>query len=141
MYTWDPKWISQYESPWNIVNKFMIANSLFGTHAAREFTTMKPRSLSDTSKERNLNTGVISNYAFNNSTWCIGNQTIVEYGTKIITELLQPILSNNSIDNRKTIYSSLISKQFRFCPKCMKIGEHKIYHQFTFLDKCLIHKE
>lgn len=141
MYTWDTKWISQYESPWSIVNKFMFANSLLGSHAAREFTTMRPKSFSDNTKEMMIHSGVICNYFFNDSTWCIGNKTMIKYGSNIIDELLQPILSNNIIDNKKNIYNYLIFKYLRFCPECMKIGEHKIYHQFTFLDKCLIHNE
>ncbi|KAF5032360.1 hypothetical protein DSECCO2_618090 [anaerobic digester metagenome] len=28
---------------------------------------------------------------------------------------------------------------FKYCPKCMEEGNHYLFHQFTFLDQCLIH--
>nr|WP_294489182.1 hypothetical protein [uncultured Anaerosporobacter sp.] len=142
MYTWDINWISDYESPWSIVNKFMYVNSLKGLDAARQFTTMKPRSITDQVREKNIRSGLISNYLFNDSKWCIGNLSITEYGSTITDELLGPILANCMIDNNQlAIYNLLIEKHIRYCPKCIKIGQHKIYHQFTFLDKCLIHDE
>lgn len=34
---------------------------------------------------------------------------------------------------------SLIDHFFKYCPKCLEEGNHYLFHQFTFLDQCLIH--
>ncbi|WP_148568682.1 TniQ family protein [Acetobacterium bakii] len=34
----------------------------------------------------------------------------------------------------------LYKKNFKFCPICMEEGNHYLFHQLTFVDRCLIHK-
>lgn len=51
-----------------------------------------------------------------------------------VEELLGPF-SLFLTENVKYLYDN----KFKYCPECMNEGNHYLFHQLTFLDKCLIH--
>ena len=139
MFTWNPQWITPYESPWSVINKFMLANSITGYDAAKVLTTMQKRVV-ETYRNQYIDTNIVSNYQLNSLRLCTDNQTLLEYGKNTTDYLLKAF--KDYTDKRigfNKISNILTHKYLRFCPECMKKGEHKIYHQFTFLDKCLNH--
>ncbi|WP_312371408.1 hypothetical protein [Lachnoclostridium sp.] len=141
MYTWNTNWVNPYESPWSIINKFMFANQIHGIDAARELTTTQLREI-DNYRAKYIHTGIVSNYQFKDNTWCIGDKSIVDYGMENIKNLLKPLLSfQNRFIRSNNICSTVIKKTLNYCPECMKYGYHYIFHQFTFLDRCLVHNK
>lgn len=139
MYTWNIKWIKPFESPWSIINKFMYVNQIYGKYATTVLTTGRLREI-DTYRQKNIHTGIVSNYQLNDSIWCIGDRSISEYGEGNLNFLLAPLFKNiNRFNNHSQICSLVLRNLFYYCPECMKSGEHMLYHQFSFIDKCMIH--
>jgi hypothetical protein len=117
----------------------MYVNQVYGKFATSELTTGRLREI-DTYRQKNIHTGIVSNYQFNDSTWCIGDKSIAEYGEGNLNFLLAPLFKNiNRFNNQPQICNLVLRNSFYYCPECMKYGEHMLYHQFSFLDKCMIH--
>lgn len=139
MYTWNIKWIKKYESPWSIVNKFILANSLYGSHSVSIITNNRHRSI-ETCKRLSIHTGIISNYGLNDTFWGLNDISINEYSANNVSTLLKPFLEyRKHFTCLSEICRPLFNETLYYCPICIKRGEHMLYHQFTFLDKCLIH--
>lgn len=139
MYTWNKNWICSYESPWGIINKFLYANEVHCFTARKELTTNKA-SVMGVCRYNHTHTGIISNYNFTDNSWLTGKDSIGEYGTYILENLLKPLLTwQNFYYNTNSICFLLIRKNLYYCPECMKYGQHLMFQQFTFYKKCRIH--
>lgn len=67
------------------------------------------------------------------------NQVIDENVLSEIKINVEELLGPFSVYLSKNL-KYLYDKNFKYCPKCMEEGNHYLFHQFTFLDKCLIHE-
>ncbi len=127
LYTWRKEWISQYESPWGIFEKFRFSNSL---------------SMIDITK------------IFGKSDKRYTNSRLIKTGggfklTDIDKEISENILGINIVDqyyktinlliNNLNIRFNIIYENYRFCPECMKYGYHCIFHQINLFEHCPIH--
>jgi hypothetical protein len=83
----------------------MYVNQIYGKYATTELTTGRLREI-DTYRQKNIHTGIVSNYQLNDSILCIGDRTISEYGEENLNFLLAPLFKNinrfkfPSIDNK-----------------------------------------
>lgn len=131
--------MTKYESPWGIINKFMLANNINGKLAAEHIANTYSRKL-DTNWYKKLSSGVISNYLFSDTASWPEDKKMIQYGQEIINELLNQLLKyQNRYYSSENICTSLITQSLKICPECMKEGNHFIYNQFVFIDKCPIH--
>ncbi len=135
MFTWNKDWISLYESPWGIINKFLYTNAIYGFHAVKKLTTDKKREI-ETYRKNHIQSGIVSNYEIGEDSWLTHKESIEEYGEDILIQLLKPLLT---IQNSKTVFNLLIRNNLYYCPECIKYGQHYMFHQFTFIKKCPIH--
>ncbi len=132
LYTWNSRWIWEYESPWSIFEKFKLANEtndigifkIFGTDQIK----LRTKALYSF-EERDLN-------------------TLRSFDEDILFRVLGVNLKetmhvniNNLIgafSNSKKL-SFYIEKNLHFCPECIKLGYHSIFHQFKLIDTCPFH--
>jgi len=139
LYTWNSDWIKKYESPWCIVNKFMLANSVNGPLAATAITNSIARDV-NRCWYVSTHTGIISNYSFNNTSFEFKDCTIIQYGESNMIYLLKALLKQQKrLYTAEDICKPIFDRNLKICPCCLKQTQHSLYHQFTFLDKCLIH--
>lgn len=127
-YVWKSVWIWPYESIWGTVEKFKYANSLCNSDIYKLIHARTPRS-----------TFYIypSMYASNNT---IKRTSLIEllcndiFNTTAsqLKEIMGPLY--NACDIRK-----YMAEEWRYCPECIKNGYHSMYHQLSFLDKCIFH--
>ncbi|MGC4379222.1 hypothetical protein WD019_20245 [Fictibacillus sp. Mic-4] len=130
-FTWRKEWISPYESPWSIFEKFKYANratvkdlfDLFGTTYSK---SLKASNLSQ--KACNLITleGLdesLLKKAFGLSIKEVNRRTI-----NMLTNIFQK-------DDQQLYFHTIL----KLCPKCIKIGYHSIFHQFSLVHRCPFH--
>lgn len=127
-YVWKSDWIWAYESIWGIIEKFKYANSLCNSDISKLVRAKTPRSTfyiyssmyaSNNTIERTLLAELVRNDIFSTT----ANQ---------LKELMGPLY--NTCDIRK-----YMNEKWRYCPECIKIGYHSMYHQLSFLDRCIFH--
>lgn len=131
--TWRNEWIiSKYESPWGVLQKFKYANSanhkdifyLLGSEKAR-LRSSWPKS------DCNL---ITLNGLDSNSLKSILGSDIKSINEKNINEIIGIFFDANRH------IKSFVKNTLYYCPECIKIGFHSVFHQFSFLDKCAYHK-
>ena len=130
MHTWNSNWILKYQSVWCTIEKIKFANMIDGI-SLRKYIN----SSSHLRKKRiySLNSVYISQYKFDENNFI----SLCEKDIfKKVNYELKEVLGNiyNYADMEKYIISN-----FRFCPECMKVGYHSIFHQLNLFNKCIIH--
>lgn len=123
-----------------VTNMLGNTDTYRGKIAAAEITNLKSKNFK-VNKKYYSNIGIVSNYQINDNVLIIGDNTISDYGNDILSKLLQGHFKYQS-KNTDLLYlcNSFLSEHLRFCPECIKTGNHYIYHQFVFIKQCLIHK-
>lgn len=120
-YTWNNKWVWQYESFWGVVQKFKYFNCL-------ERIDKKEFGL------RHGNTQIIDSYNF------ITRKNIV-YNPKDYSERMG--VTQEHYNYLKTLkhnpVNDYIEQQLKVCPICIKYGYHSYIHQLIFEKRCFIH--
>lgn len=131
IFTWNPEWISSYESPWGILEKFKFANAatdrdIFDVFGSKQFMGEKHKVVRKI--DRNLITlsGINEHTVFRTLGYNLKrrNQHHLESTIGVL-----PI----------THYESYIRTMLTYCPKCIKNGYHSIFHQITLIDTCPFH--
>ncbi|MGB4657972.1 MAG: hypothetical protein WBI07_02185 [Mobilitalea sp.] len=135
MITWNKKWIKKYESPWSILSKLCLSNKVNGYDILRHVFHKTSNEYSiinykyGISVSPKLNIDVISD---------ILGFDIEKMCKETSEELLKPFFS--VVDGREELYYKIFySTKLKYCPKCMSYGYHSLFHQLSFIDKCLVH--
>lgn len=127
-YVWKSDWIWAYESIWGTIEKFKYANALCNSDIYKLVRARTPRSTfyiypsmyaSNNTIERSSLTDLLCNDIF--------HTTAIQ-----LKELMGPLY--NACDIRK-----YMTEKWRYCPECIKTGYHSMYHQISFLDRCIFH--
>lgn len=132
-FTWNPNWISLYESPWGIFEKFKYANcvtvreilSLFGNEEV-----LSTRTISCSQQNCNL----IDMDRLN-------NESIINVLKLDVKSRNQEFMNLMTFVPRHRPYQDFFRKQLTFCLACMKNGFHSILNQFSLIHECPIHGE
>lgn len=128
-YTWNNKWIWKYESVWCSLEKFKYSN---------ELTSKDLRLILNISRESVYTTPIYKSLYFSKH---IVDKTSI---SNLLDIDVFKILENDSnlffdkLCNNLNLEKYIISK-LRYCPKCIKIGYHSIFHQLNFFDDCVFH--
>lgn len=130
--TWREEWvISQYESPWGILEKFKKANQaddndIFNLFGAEKAKLNKTKSWGKTTREL-VTLGGLDSKSLKN---------ILGYDLKAINNSnLEKILGLFTFSH-KNIF---LRENLHFCRDCLYYGYHSIFHQLNFIDKCPHH--
>ena len=130
-FAWLPEWISSYESPWSIFEKFKYANRA---------TVMDLFELFGTSYSKGLKATHLSKRACNLLTLEGLDETLLTkafgLSLKEVNRRNINMLTNILPEGDSPLYFHNI---LRFCPECIKIGYHSIFHQFTLVHRCPFH--
>lgn len=135
MITWNKKWIKKYESPWSILSKLCLSNKANGYDilhyvfhkTSNEYSIINYKYGILVSPKFDID--VISNIlGFNIEKTCM----------QASKELLKPFFI--VIDGREELYYKIFySSKLKYCPACISYGYHSLFHQLSFIDRCLIH--
>ncbi len=137
---WEEGWNHDYISPWCIFEWFKKSNfatnrDILETYGIEEAKTKRSKRSS-----REL--------------WCFKwvNKTLLAesvFGKALfspvdsfVNRFIKPVNSGYDILQPDNIYNPkyyFIRQQLVFCPECMKIGFHSLFHQFVLLDSCPFH--
>lgn len=132
--TWNKNWISDYESPWGIFEKFKYANSIsvkplfevFGTKRAKEVVSNQYGQYL-----RNLITleGVDDEIV----------QSLLGFSLiKMNQNHFNLLVGKNAADPRFSL--NYFHNHLNYCVECLKQGYHSILHQFSLLSQCPFHE-
>lgn len=113
----------------------MLANCINGQTAAHIIASKV--SYGKELKYKDKYTGIISNYRFDEAMYNNINFNIKEYQSSILSYLLKLLYTQISYVDDNLFF--LFDQEFKFCPICIANGFHAVYHQFSFMDTCLIH--
>lgn len=120
-FSWNPRWVSEFDSPWNVYFKFVYANHI-RSHQLTRLSTMFTQSSR-------------SNY-WDSIKWCEVDSVL---GTHIDSTW------NNFIDKFVHPFVGLLPREklvrpnLHFCPRCIELGLHSSYHQSIFIERCPFH--
>lgn len=129
--SWLPEWISPYESPWSIFEKFKYANRA---------TVMDLFELFGTSYSKGLKATHLSQKACNLITLEGLDESLLKdafgLSLKEVNRRNINMLTNILPEGSSKLY---FHSRLRLCPECIKIGYHSIFHQFSLLSRCPFH--
>ncbi len=132
LFTWNSEWIWKYESPWGVFEKFKLANEIKDTDIFNIFGTEQIKSKTKafySYEERDLN--LLKSFD-DNSLFKVLGVKLKEITLVNINGLIGAFSNSNKL-------SFYIEKNLHFCPECIKLGYHSIFHQFKLLSKCPFH--
>ncbi len=132
-FTWNPDWISDYESPWGIFEKFKYANCVTAKDILFQFgneEVLSRRSISYSQQNCNL----IDMPRLN-------NESITNILKLDVKARNQEFMNLMTFVPRHRPYQDFFRKQLTFCLACMKNGFHSILNQFSLIHECPIHGE
>ncbi|MEB2493832.1 hypothetical protein SOP93_22125 [Peribacillus frigoritolerans] len=129
-FAWLPEWISPYESPWSIFEKFKYANratvkdlfDLFGTSYTK---SLKSKHLSQ--KACNLLTLEGLDESLLKLAFGLSLKEVNRRNINMLTNILP--------GDQHYFFHKLL----KLCPECIKIGYHSIFHQFSLIHRCPFH--
>ncbi|MHA6251161.1 TniQ family protein [Oceanobacillus sp. CAU 1775] len=129
--TWLPEWISPYESPWSIFEKFKYANratviDLFELFGTRYSKGLRAANLSQ--KACNLLTLEGMDESSLIKTFGLSIKEVNRRNINMLTNIMEEGSSN--------LY---FHSHLKICPECIKIGYHSIFHQFSLVHSCPFH--
>ncbi|CAM3596645.1 hypothetical protein EDM52_23535 [Brevibacillus invocatus] len=132
-FTWNQKWINQYESSWSIFEKFKYSNVVKSSDLLTIFTTklcnnQKKSSWSKVDRDL-LNLVNIDD----DKCKAVFGVSLHSHNKNLINKLIEPYL-NIDFDNNNYFRDNLT-----FCIQCMQNGFHSLFHQFHTITKCPFH--
>ncbi|MFJ7310828.1 hypothetical protein [Peribacillus frigoritolerans] len=121
---WDKDWISEYESPWSLFEKFRYFNSVSSLDFVKYFGNKK------NSKNIYNNIDIYElDYYFDkeklNSEYCFN---IIKYNQDNLIEISKEAFNKKNFKNYLWI-----------CPLCIQKGYHSIFNQYKFIHNCPFH--
>jgi hypothetical protein len=128
---WSNEWVHPYESSWSIIEKFKTANQIDSQDFKNIFGLKNfklPKNIQNKSSFENTNLYSLSRF---------DDQKIVDVFGMSIKE--------HEEDNIKVITSKLptdnnyFRQYLAYCPECIDMNFHCIFHQFSFLQYCPYH--
>ncbi|MNO23251.1 hypothetical protein D3C76_130510 [compost metagenome] len=130
---WRTEWIKPYETPWSILEKFIFANGIERNDLLRSIGINEVQALKGSvigNKWKDLfNLSGFDNVKLSN----ILGSNLVHMNNVNISSLTLPF-NNFRIPNKNWFNGHL-----RWCERCIGDGYHSWFHQFTLINKCLIH--
>ena len=126
---WREGCISQYESRWSIVQKYCILNRISFKTFFEELGIVTPSSVPKLVQLERLPQQVLG-------------ERIPEFRKSHFLNELSLFLPQIWAD--RCARGWLLLPEFlkvRYCPACLKIGFHSLFHQVPFFDRCLLHGE
>ena len=125
---WNQEWVRPYESFWSLINTYKSVNSI--------------KTNLDAMNSLGLNTQVPSkDYYLSYGIFC--NISSSKNDLNNVIDQLSPTWHKKQLKDMfdKDDISQFISKQIKFCPKCMESGYHSVIHQLKGLKRCPFHPE
>lgn len=137
VFTWRPEWISQFESPWSIFEKFKLANHVDHYEILRCFGSEQTKK-TQTFKEKYF-------YLYNLATFDVEvikkalGYDIVNENRKHINQLIGVLPYRHLKEIKGGWESVYLRDKLYFCSECLKDGYHSLFHQFKLIHKCPFH--
>jgi len=130
---WSKDWIRPYESPWSVLEKFTMTNistknEVLYFLGSDEVRRMKYRVYGDI--HRNLFTLAGFDQSMLHQVLGIDLKSQNDHLIMLVTR---------KVACRCAPASSWFYSYLRWCPECLKIGFHSVFHQFKLLNHCPFH--
>lgn len=139
VYTWRREWISEYESPWSVFEKFKCANEISSSDVIRQMGTEKLRQIRVI---RPSSYGLYNLSAFDPElTREVIGVDLVEQNQKILNKLEGVLPHKHFVGVKGRLENVYFRTKLYFCLSCLNDGHHSIFHQFKLLHHCPIHNE
>lgn len=126
IWTWQNNWIWEGESIWCSIEKFRYSNELTNSEFCRYINA--------TPRQNFIN----DYYSLCISNYSLKKDIIIKLLNKDIFSDTENVLKNNFISNIFPLEKCIV-RDWRFCPECIKLGYHSIFHQLNLYDKCIFH--
>lgn len=132
-YTKIKRWVTKYSSMYEIVNIFCVLNHINMTYAMGLF---KPQIITKYTFRPKVQ--LLGTWNYNNvTTFC---PTVIERLTLISRYDLLPNYITSIINQNDLLWATSVDS-LRYCPICLTLGYHSIFHQINFFTHCPIHME
>lgn len=139
MYTWNQTWIKANESPWSLTNKFMIANCINGSLAAKELINTSFKTPNSSYKYGYA--GIISKYKIKNEVKDNEHLNLLSHGSFLMDNLTSFFTRAESrFYSKDDICNILLDSNLCYCPICITSGHHSLRSQLIYVTNCEIHK-
>jgi hypothetical protein len=127
-YCWSKEWIQPHESSWSIIEKFKIANQI----TYQEFKDIfRLENYKEPKKSSDLD--------YTNL------YTLSGFDDQKIIDIFGISIKEHEKDNIRLITTKLpidnnyFRKNLAYCPVCINVSFHSIFHQFSFIQYCPYH--
>ena len=125
---WKQEWVRPYESIWSLINTYKTVNLLKSNLDAMNSLGLN---IQFSTNDFYLPYGIFCNVSsYKNDINDIIGQLSPAWHKKQLRDMFD-----------KDDISPFISKQLKFCPKCMENGYHSVFHQLKGVRKCPFHPE
>ena len=128
-YTWNNQWIWKYESIWCSLEKFKYSNEL----TSKDLGVILRASRERVQTESVYKSLYLSKNIVDISS--LSNLLNIDVFNKLDNDLN---LFLDALYNNLNIEKYIVYK-LRYCPKCIEVGYHSIFHQLSFFDDCVFH--
>jgi hypothetical protein len=127
-FTWNPRWIAPYESPWGIFEKFKYANETKSIDLLHLFGTDELKSKKNIANS-NINCNLIHMDRLNGDIIKqVLGLNLKEINTRYFVELISIV---SGLD--------LFNHNLKYCKICLSNGYHSILHQLKIISHCPFH--
>lgn len=138
---WDPVWNFEYISPWCVFEWFKRSNFVANKDIIETYGNNEAKSNQLRRSSREL-------WNFN---WMMNKALLFEsvFGQSLflpverfVNRFVRPINSGDNIpppNNKSNPKYYFVRQRFTYCPECLKIGFHSLFHQYVLLDTCPYH--
>lgn len=134
-FTWRPEWITPFESPWSILEKFKFANEMSSRDILKVFGIEHVKSLKANigACHRDLTTIQGLDDKLIQETFRLSIKNYNDY-------LIQKMIGYLPYGENKRSPLNYLRKQLVLCPACVSNGYHSLLHQFSLIHECPYHK-
>ncbi|WP_418027952.1 hypothetical protein [Paenibacillus sp. JJ1722] len=135
---WRSNWISPFESPWGVFEKFKHANEADMKDILQLFGNERVRALKNPSS--NLIRDLINLNAFDPSKLLEGLQyDLISTNERNVMNIVG-VMPDWHFDGLKKFESPIFfRRELAYCEQCFKKGYHSLFHQFVLLSDCPYH--
>lgn len=128
-FVWRKEWLHAFESPWGVFERFKFANHTVTADIIRIFGTAEAIAHPLRTSSRNL---ITLDGLSPEKMKLIFGASLKEYIEPFWQQFIHP-LGHGLNDYR------YFRKDLGFCPECLKLGYHSLFHQYTLLESCPFH--
>lgn len=136
-FCWRPEWISPYESPWSIFEKFKFANQVSSKDILKCFASDYVQKLKTVARSHY---NLVTLSVFDSEKVKSGLQYDLIDENKINLDRMVGILPGKLLNGREYYLSYYLRSDLFYCPLCLESGFHSIFHQFKMVHKCPYHE-